>query len=471
MLRAVAGAAAVLGVMAAPAHAALTVAGPLDPATQSPAFSADANGLQLAPCTPGTLNCGPPLPGAERFYYFAQSTMSMPNGGTALLILYVTEAPNVTNNPSVFNRVRIQLDGAPAGTYTITHPFGTDTVTVAAAGARGRTTTDIGCLVAASGPCNFASALGGRWGPFLTRAPGAPAPPAGFIGDGVTRTAVIGSPLGTNFFHVEGPGLPAGGVTSTQFSLIGTLFGGVVPAFASSGDLAFADQIVSTKSAIKTVTLSSAGVPGAGSNLTITGVALGGANAGDYAIANNTCTAAPMPSGATCTVDVAETPSATGARAATLTITDNTAAGTHVVNLTGNGIAAPAAPAPVVAPAAPVAQPAPLAPIALSRPKLAVEAMNLTSRVSLRSARRRGVSLVVFAPEGASVVRVRMVRGTRTVDDLMAKVSGDGVVTVNLPHSRQARRALHKGTYQVLVTPGRSATDLGATALGTISIR
>jgi hypothetical protein len=470
MLRAVAGAAAVLGAMAAPAHAALTVAGPLDPATQSPAFYADGNGLQLAPCTPGTPNCGPPLPGAERFYYFAQSIMALPNGGTATLILNVTVAPNVTNNPSVFNRVRVQLDAAPAGTYNITHPFGTDTVTVPA-GLRGRTTIDIGCLVAASGPCNFASALGGRWGPFLTRAPGAPAPPAGFIGDGVTPTAVTGSPLGTNFFRVEGPGLPAGGTTSTQFTLIGTLFGGVVPAFASSGDLAFADQIVNTKSAVKTVTLSSAGIPGAGSNLTIKGVALGGANSGDYTIANNTCTAAPMPSGATCTVDVAETPSSTGARAATLTITDNTAAGTHVVNLAGNGIAAPAAPAPVVTPAAVVAQPAPLAPVALSRPKLAVEAMNLTSRVSLRSAKRRGVSLVVFAPEGANVLRVRMVRGTKTIEELMAKVSGDGVVTVNLPHSRQARQALRKGTYQVLVTPGRSATDLGATALKTISIR
>ena len=187
----------------ATAHAALSAVGPIDPATGAPAFYTDANGLQLGLCHPGTPNCGPLVPG-EDFYNFTQSILTLPNGGTATLTLDMTLAPNVTGNPSVFNRVRVQIDAAPAGTYTITHPYGTDTVVVPVAGRRGRTTIDIGCLPAASGPCDFASALAGRYGPFLTAAPGGLVPPAGFIGDFATLTPIVGSPLGTNFFRVEG---------------------------------------------------------------------------------------------------------------------------------------------------------------------------------------------------------------------------------------------------------------------------
>src|SRR4051794_32599494 len=180
------------------AHAALSAVGPMDPATSAPGFYTDANGLQLALCHPGPPNCGPAVPG-EDFYNMATSTFTMPNGGTAMLILDMTLAPNASGDPAAFNRVRVQLDGAPAGTYNITHPYGTDTVTVAGAGARGRTTIDIGCAVPAVGVCDFATALAGRYGPFLTPAPGA-APPAGFIGDAVTEAPVVGSPTGNNFF-------------------------------------------------------------------------------------------------------------------------------------------------------------------------------------------------------------------------------------------------------------------------------
>ena len=85
---------------------------------------------------------------------------------------------------------------------------------------------------------------------------------------------------------------------------MGKLFAGAVPAFTSSGDVGFADQLVGSTSATKTVTATSAGVPGAGSNLTINGVTRGAANASDYAIASNTCAGAPMPSGSAGTVAV-----------------------------------------------------------------------------------------------------------------------------------------------------------------------
>src|SRR3954471_20532185 len=221
---------AISGLAAAPAHAALSLAGPVNPATSAAAFYQDANGLQLALCVSGTPNCLPgptSAQGGEDFYNMATSTFTTPLG-TASLILNMTLAPNASNNPAAFNRVRVQLDGFPAGTYTITHPYGTDTVT-STGGARARTTIDIGCLVATVGVCNFADAMAGRYGPFLTSAPGAAAPPAGFIGDAITEVPVTGSPLGTNFFRIEGPGLPAGGAQHDTFALIGKVFTGIVP--------------------------------------------------------------------------------------------------------------------------------------------------------------------------------------------------------------------------------------------------
>jgi hypothetical protein len=115
-----------LAAPATPAQAALSAVGPMDPATSAPAFYTDANGLQLALCHPGTANCGPAVPG-EDFYNMATSTFTLPNGGTADLILDMTLAPNADGHPAAFNRVRIQIQGAPAGDYTITHPYRRDT--------------------------------------------------------------------------------------------------------------------------------------------------------------------------------------------------------------------------------------------------------------------------------------------------------------------------------------------------------
>jgi hypothetical protein len=444
--------AALLGVaaVAAPAQAALSVTGPTDPATKAPAFYQDANGLQLGLCHPGTAGCGPAVPG-EDFYNMATSTFTMPNGGTALLILNMTLAPNASGDPAAFNRVRVQLDGAPAGHYTITHPYGTDTVDVAGAGARGRTTIDIGCAVTAIGPCAFPSAMAGRYGPFLTAAPGGAAPPAGFIGDAVTEVPVVGSPLGTNFFRVEGPGLPAGGVQSNTFALMGKLFGGVVPAFTSSGDVGFADQLVSSASTTKTVTVTSAGIPGAGSNLTVSNVALGGANAADYAITSNTCAGATLPSGSTCTVGLTFTPGAAGTRSATLTFTDNTATATHAVALSGKGTT----PAPVAAAIAPV-----LPPVVVQVPQLKVlapSALHAPSRLRLRVARHAGIGATFNPPAGANVARVRLLKGGVAVATKLValQTTGRQVVHIRAPRARAGR-------YVLEVALGSSASSLTA---------
>src|SRR4051794_41934820 len=105
----------------APASAALTASGPVDPANKAPAFYQDANGLQLGVCHPGTVNCGPAVPG-EDFYYMATSTFTAPNGGTAMLILNMTIAPHAPGGPAGFKPGRVPPGGFPPGAPTNTPP-------------------------------------------------------------------------------------------------------------------------------------------------------------------------------------------------------------------------------------------------------------------------------------------------------------------------------------------------------------
>jgi hypothetical protein len=71
--------------------------------------------------------------------------------------------------------------------------------------------------------------------------------------------------------------------------------------------------------------------------LVVTGVSVAGANAGDFAIVSESCLASPVLPGETCRVGLQFTPKAAWARSATLTVADNTAAGTTTAALTGSG--------------------------------------------------------------------------------------------------------------------------------------
>jgi len=102
--------------------------------------------------------------------------------------------------------------------------------------------------------------------------------------------------------------------------------------------LAFGNQVLNTTSAAKTVTLTNTGT-GA---LTIISI---GAS-GDFAETSTGATACPispatLAAGANCIISVTFTPTALGARAGTLTITDNAGGSPHTVPLTGTGTGVP----------------------------------------------------------------------------------------------------------------------------------
>jgi len=119
-----------------------------------------------------------------------------------------------------------------------------------------------------------------------------------------------------------------------------------VPAASLSAGLTFANTNIGTTTAAQNVTLTNAGTD----VLNISGIALTGANAGDFIITSKTCgttlaatVTSPHP---TCTVSVAFKPTAAGSRGASLTFTDNAgnvSGATQNASLSGTGVAVPTA--------------------------------------------------------------------------------------------------------------------------------
>ncbi|WP_161554292.1 beta strand repeat-containing protein [Stenotrophobium rhamnosiphilum] len=116
-----------------------------------------------------------------------------------------------------------------------------------------------------------------------------------------------------------------------QISLTGT---GIAPAAsATPTSLAFGNQLLSTISTAKVVTVTSTG----SSALTVATVSLSGTNASDYTISSNGCTAA-VAVGANCTITVTFNPAAVGSRIANLQIASDANNGAQQVSLTGSGV-------------------------------------------------------------------------------------------------------------------------------------
>jgi hypothetical protein len=114
---------------------------------------------------------------------------------------------------------------------------------------------------------------------------------------------------------------------------------GATPAPAvhlSPSSLNFGATVIGVTSAAQTVTLANTGTAA----LNITSIAMGGANPADYA-QTNTCLAS-LAAGASCAISVTFTPTATGARSASLSVTDNASGSPQSVALSGTGQTAPA---------------------------------------------------------------------------------------------------------------------------------
>ena len=214
-----------------PIPTGLVAVGPTEEPDGFPSWYKDSSaaGVRVEPCLDNTnplCNILPdtlPNPDApvsfpdnfpDEFFYAVADNNMAPAAGVKLVTRLALEAAFANGAPAagdqiVFGRVRFFYSGLKAGeTYTITHPYGVDKITAeqdpgAADGVgRIRFTEDVGIT-----PGGFGEALKSRIGPFLSWTTGAP---DGYLGDPAVEHAVKGSPYGTNFVRIEGPGISAG---------------------------------------------------------------------------------------------------------------------------------------------------------------------------------------------------------------------------------------------------------------------
>jgi phage terminase large subunit-like protein len=111
-----------------------------------------------------------------------------------------------------------------------------------------------------------------------------------------------------------------------------------MPGLSTNTLPSFGNQNIGTTSAAQTVTVSNTGT----GPLTIASIVVGGTNPGDFGQTNN-C-GATLQNGSSCTISVTFTPSASGARSATITLTDNAnnvTGATQVISASGTGVGVP----------------------------------------------------------------------------------------------------------------------------------
>jgi hypothetical protein len=280
-------AAATMLAFACTASADLNRVGPINnpapPGDGFPFWYQDLNGMVLDLCLPkastldpqnlqatACLQPTPPpyaffsnYPGEVFFHRVVSNPMiTSPAGKRAILVLALEAAfgggAPAPGQQMVFTRIRITAGVPFDGTYTVRHPYGTETFANVVAGVGNRDiifTEDVGLA-----PGNFTDALTSRVGPFLQHVedtlidpatglpfvpfPGGPAaqplvlpfnPLTGFIpgvsryflGDGVTPRYITGSPFNTNFFEMcgpfDGPLAPDRCITENLFTVTGML--------------------------------------------------------------------------------------------------------------------------------------------------------------------------------------------------------------------------------------------------------
>jgi len=122
-------------------------------------------------------------------------------------------------------------------------------------------------------------------------------------------------------------------VTASASISVGS--GGNGPLTVSPSSLLFPNTHLTTTSAAKIVTVTNSNTVA----VTVSSVGFTGANPGDFAISSNTC-GTTIAASSSCTIGVAFAPTATGARSASLTLTDSATNSPQSVTLTGTGVAA-----------------------------------------------------------------------------------------------------------------------------------
>jgi hypothetical protein len=219
------------------------------------------------------------------------------------------------------------------------------------------------------------------------------------------------------------------GVNGTQGATVLHVQAPPPAATPSPASLAFDPQALGTVSASRGVTITNDG----DAPLTVTGASIAGTNPDDFSISSQTCTAAPVPVDASCSVRVRFAPDAVGARAAQLRIVSDAPTSPTTIPLSGTGTAASNGTGPAGAdgangadgaagaegaagppgPAGANGAPGPQGPAGPS----GAAGRNATVRCRIVGKKRKPKvrCTVKLATARAAVARLRLVRGSRTV--------------------------------------------------------
>ncbi len=212
-----------IGATSAMAQTIQTV-GPIDSVHGFPRWLEDTNGVVLGLCDDEAL-CAFQRPDVllplafpdnfpdEVFWYTCDAATPTAGGNAALVIAFegAFAIGDVIDGDQVsFGRLRIRIEGLqPNSSYTITTPYEVIDLESDSLGEINHA-DDRGF-----GAAPFTGLLNAGIGPFLEWDPAvAPAPPAGLIGDIGVEHTVIGSPIGANYFRIEGPGVGARGAAN-----------------------------------------------------------------------------------------------------------------------------------------------------------------------------------------------------------------------------------------------------------------
>jgi hypothetical protein len=217
-------------------------------------------------------------------------------------------APSLSFNPSVIAFSTVNL-GSTTNTYTLIQNTGSAPVTLTSFTITGTNAADFSLNSSTScAPLPFVVTAGSSCYLYVNFMPSATGSRTGSVQ--VAYTGSGGSP--------QTVGLIGSGQSATPFTV-------------SPSTLTFAAQNLTTTSAAQAVNVYNSG----GTAVTISSVQVTGANAADFTAVNG-C-GSSVPAGGHCVVTVTFSPAATGARTATLTLTDSAATSPQNVSLSGTG--------------------------------------------------------------------------------------------------------------------------------------
>jgi uncharacterized repeat protein (TIGR01451 family) len=286
-----------------------------DPANHLPAtmttdppgvpYNDQTGAVTLAANLGNPVSCDPALPSILQFFIDGSAQLTV--FGTTTPIVLPDGHLSLTPNPLGFGDVPL---GASKSTTVTFSNSGTDDTFITNVAISGQDAADFSVdqtsLTCASGPSGIDVPAGSSCTVAVIFAPSA-------TGDRTASLVATNSSVdGTQTVPLTGTG------TNSAVSLATT-------------SLDFGQQVVGTTSQPNPVTVTNSGT----TSLTVHVVAA----SGDFAADASACTAQPVPPGQACVINVTFSPTATGNRSGTLTISSNAASSPDTVALTGTGVA------------------------------------------------------------------------------------------------------------------------------------